>query len=63
MGTSHSAKQVLFRQLVDGETSTYTYLLADKDTKAAVLIGGPNTRQLFVHVALVASLCPRTALC
>jgi sulfur dioxygenase len=29
---------VLFRQLIDAETSTYTYLLADQETKEAVLI-------------------------
>ena len=29
---------MLFRQLIDSETSTYTYLLADRTTKAAILI-------------------------
>ena len=29
---------MIFRQLIDKESSTYTYLLADPDSKAAVLI-------------------------
>ena len=29
---------MIFRQLFDSESSTYTYLLADADTKEAVLI-------------------------
>lgn len=29
---------MLFRQLFDSESSTYTYLLADTDTKEALLI-------------------------
>ncbi len=29
---------MIFRQLFDPETSTYTYLLADKETREAVLI-------------------------
>ena len=29
---------MIFRQLFDSESSTYTYLLADTDTKEAVLI-------------------------
>jgi sulfur dioxygenase len=29
---------MLFRQLYEAESSTYTYLLADEDTKEAVLI-------------------------
>ncbi|MDQ3234707.1 MAG: MBL fold metallo-hydrolase, partial [Pseudobdellovibrionaceae bacterium] len=29
---------MIFRQLFDRETSTYTYLLADPDTREAVLI-------------------------
>ena len=29
---------MLFRQLFDTESSTYTYLLADSDTKEALLI-------------------------
>lgn len=29
---------MLFRQLIDPETSTYTYLIADEDTKEAVLV-------------------------
>lgn len=31
-------EQMLFRQLIDSESSTYTYLLADRQTKEAVLI-------------------------
>ena len=30
--------RMIFRQLFDSESSTYTYLLADTDTKEAVLI-------------------------
>ena len=33
-----SSKAMLFRQLFEAESSTYTYLLADEDTKEAVLI-------------------------
>ena len=29
---------MLFRQLFDRESSTYTYLIADEQTKAAVLV-------------------------
>jgi len=29
---------MIFKQLVDSETSTYTYLLADEKTKEAVII-------------------------
>lgn len=29
---------MLFRQLFDPETSTYTYLIADLDTQAAILV-------------------------
>lgn len=29
---------MLFRQLIDKETSTYTYLIADEITKSAVLV-------------------------
>lgn len=32
------AKDLIFRQLFEKESSTYTYLLADPDTKEAVLI-------------------------
>jgi len=31
-------RSMLFRQLIDNETSTFTYLLADEDTREAVLI-------------------------
>jgi hypothetical protein len=30
---------MLFRQLLDSETGTYTYLIADSATKEAVLVG------------------------
>jgi sulfur dioxygenase len=29
---------MIFRQMYDAETSTYTYLLADEETKEAILI-------------------------
>merc|ERR1711936_1404033 len=32
------SSRMIFRQLFDSESSTYTYLLADTDTKEAVLI-------------------------
>lgn len=31
-------KNIIFRQLIDYETNTYTYIIADKDTKEAVII-------------------------
>lgn len=34
----NEVKKVLFRQLFDKESSTYTYLIADIDTKEAVLV-------------------------
>jgi len=36
--SSSSSSPLLFRQLFEAESSTYTYLLADSDTKEAVLI-------------------------
>ncbi|MBS1123728.1 MAG: hypothetical protein H6Q90_5956, partial [Deltaproteobacteria bacterium] len=42
---------MLFRQLFDPETSTYTYLLADEDTKEAVIID-PVLEQLERDVGL-----------
>ena len=35
---SMASPKLLFRQLFDSESSTYTYLLADEETKEAVLI-------------------------
>ena len=35
---SCTIEPMLFRQLIDNETSTFTYLLADEDTREAVLI-------------------------
>ena len=33
-----AAPKLLFRQLFESESSTYTYLLADEETKDAILI-------------------------
>lgn len=46
---------MLFRQLFDAESSTYTYLLADEETHEAVLID-PVLEQVSRDVALVAEL-------
>lgn len=46
---------MLFRQLYDAETSTYTYLLADEDTREAVLID-PVKEQVERDLRLVAEL-------
>jgi sulfur dioxygenase len=46
---------MLFRQLFDPESSTFTYLLADEDTREAVLID-PVREQLERDVALLAEL-------
>lgn len=46
---------MLFRQLFDPETSTYTYLLADETTREAVLID-PVLEQLERDVGLLAEL-------
>jgi len=46
---------MLFRQLFDPETSTYTYLLADEDTKEAVIID-PVLEQLERDVGLIGDL-------
>lgn len=46
---------MLFRQLFDAETSTYTYLLADEDTRQAVLID-PVMEQVERDLRLVAEL-------
>ncbi len=46
---------MLFRQLYDGESSTYTYLLADEASKEAVLID-PVIEQIDRDVALVREL-------
>src|SRR6187549_3098161 len=35
---SCTIEHMLFRQLIDNETSTFSYLLADEDTREAVLI-------------------------
>ncbi len=46
---------MLFRQLFDAETFTYTYLLADEDTREAVLID-PVVEQIERDLRLVAEL-------
>ncbi len=46
---------MLFRQLFDGATSTYTYLLADPDTREAVLVD-PVKEKVDRDVALVTEL-------
>lgn len=46
---------MLFRQLFDPDTSTYTYLLADRDTKEAVLID-PVREQADRDAALIEEL-------
>jgi sulfur dioxygenase len=46
---------MLFRQLFDAESSTYTYLLADEGTREAVLID-PVREQLERDLALLADL-------
>jgi sulfur dioxygenase len=46
---------MLFRQLFDAETCTYTYLLADEETRAAVLID-PVREQLERDLELVGEL-------
>ncbi len=46
---------MLFRQLYDAETSTYTYLLADEDTREAVLID-PVAEQVDRDLSLVKEL-------
>lgn len=46
---------MLFRQLYDSESSTYTYLLADEETRDAVIID-PVIEQLERDVALIGEL-------
>ena len=46
---------MLFRQLFDAESSTYTYLLADDETREAVIID-PVLGQLERDVSLVQEL-------
>lgn len=46
---------MLFRQLFDSETSTYTYLLADEDTKEALIID-PVIDQLERDIGLIRDL-------
>jgi glyoxylase-like metal-dependent hydrolase (beta-lactamase superfamily II)/rhodanese-related sulfurtransferase len=48
-------KPMLFRQLFDAETSTYTYLLADEETREAVIID-PVLEQVERDVSLVREL-------
>ncbi len=46
---------MLFRQLIDHDTSTYSYLLADEDTREAVLID-PVKEQVERDLSIVAEL-------
>ena len=46
---------MIFRQLFDGESSTYTYLLADEKTREAVLID-PVREQVERDVGLLEDL-------
>jgi glyoxylase-like metal-dependent hydrolase (beta-lactamase superfamily II) len=46
---------LLFRQLADPQSSTYTYLLADGDSRAAVLID-PVFEQMRRDAALIGEL-------
>src|SRR5580704_5194427 len=46
---------LIFRQLFDPQSSTYTYLLGDSDTRAAVLID-PVFEQMRRDAALLAEL-------
>ena len=38
MSLAMSVKNLIFRQFIEPETSTFTYLLADAESKEAVLI-------------------------
>lgn len=56
---------MLFRQLFDSETSTYTYLIADEGTKEAVLVDPvleqvERDRQLLQELGLTLSFCLET---
>ena len=42
-------KNLLFKQLFDQTSGTYTYLLADKSTAEAVLIDTVYEQQILVH--------------
>ncbi len=46
---------MLFRQLIDSETCTYTYLLADKISKAAIIID-PVQSQISTYLRLLEEL-------
>jgi glyoxylase-like metal-dependent hydrolase (beta-lactamase superfamily II) len=56
---------MLFRQLFDSETSTYTYLIADERTKEAVLVDAvleqvERDRQLLEELGLTLGYCLET---
>jgi glyoxylase-like metal-dependent hydrolase (beta-lactamase superfamily II) len=56
---------MLFRQLFDSETSTYTYLIADEGTKEAVLVDAvleqvERDRQLLEELGLTLGYCLET---
>jgi glyoxylase-like metal-dependent hydrolase (beta-lactamase superfamily II) len=58
-------KKMLFRQLFDKDTSTYTYLLADNNSKAAILIDPvleqvDRDRQLIDELGLTLHYCLET---
>jgi sulfur dioxygenase len=52
---AHGGKIMLFRQLFDADSSTYTYLLADEETRKAVLID-PVLEQVSRDVGLIEEL-------
>ncbi len=56
---------MLFRQLFDPETSTYTYLIADLETKTAILVDPvleqvERDRQLLNELRLTLKYCLET---
>ncbi|MEA5537293.1 MBL fold metallo-hydrolase [Crocosphaera sp. XPORK-15E] len=56
---------MLFRQLFDGESSTYTYLIADRTLKEALLVDPvleqvPRDRQLLQELGLTLKYCLET---
>jgi hypothetical protein len=53
--TGQENETMLFRQLYDSESSTYTYLLADEETREAVIID-PVLEHLERDVGLIAEL-------
>lgn len=61
----HWVNQMLFRQLFDAVTSTYTYLIADPKTKAAVLVDSvleqvERDQRLLSELGLTLTYCLET---